>query len=164
MRIAADINSEDEIETWVKAMIADHGYAQISMHGPDPNEPGYAFTVGLTETRGSGEFFCMGVAPDIAAQLFSICIGALDDGRLGPGLSDRDVAGLVEDFTLRFRRLDPALVAQTAHAAIARYGHGVALHQIILPDEAGLFPGDDGCNPAYIAAQDPDRLLRGALN
>jgi hypothetical protein len=164
MHVKSVIENDLDIDAWVDEMIAERGYAQISMHGEDPNEPGYAFTIGNQDTHGAPELFCMGVAPDIAAQLFAICVEALADGRLDAALPDGDVFGLIEGFALRFRRLPRTVTAMTALAANQRYGDALRMVQIVLPDAEGRFPDDPLCNPAYVAAQDPDRLIAGALN
>lgn len=159
MRMKAARTDDRDIDAWIDTMIDDQGYAQVSMHGSNPGEPGYAFTIGLGAAFGAPDLFCMGVAPDIAARIFGISTTALHDGRLQPKLPDADIAGLVAGFRLRFRGLPATQARLLITPAGDRLGPRPRLVHVQLPDAAGLFPDDPACNPAYRTAQDVDRLL-----
>lgn len=164
MQIKAHVEDDLEVEAWVDHMIAENGYAQISMHDPSSGLPGFAFTIGLEQSRQVPELFCMGVAPDIAAQLFAICIEGHENAIFDIAKENQSVTGLVEGYTLRFRRVAPAMVLK-ANAVRPHRREGISkMLQLMLPDNNGFFPGDSGCNLGVATAQDPDRLLASATN
>lgn len=164
MQIKAKVEDSRDIETWVERMIAEHGYAQISMHDPASEVPGFAFTVGLEKSRRTPELICLGVAPDIAGQLFAACVDAHDRAACDLSAGAQTVTGLIEDYTFRFHRVAPALLVRTNAIRPDRAADTTAMLQLLIPDNAGYFPGDAGCDPRVAAAQDPDRLLAQATN
>ena len=153
-----------DVETWVDQMIAENGYAQLSIHDPNSGRPGCAFTLGLEHSRQSPELFCMGVSPEIASTLFSLCIEAHDAARVDLASARGDMSDLIEGFVVRLRRIPPALACQGQAARSDRCFDITALVQILMPDNAGRFPGDPSCDPLVAAAQDADRLITGTAN
>lgn len=159
MQVGVFEDGDVDIETWVAQRIAAEGYAQISIHDPASGLPGYAFTLGLEQSRRTPELFCMGVAPDIASQLFSLCIGAQDAVELDLARGNQDVQSLVEGFTLRFRRVAPAMVQKANLVCPESCAPITDMVQLLMPDNDGHFPGDLACDPQVAAAQDLDWLL-----
>ncbi|MFK7875653.1 MAG: DUF4262 domain-containing protein [Paracoccaceae bacterium] len=164
MNIKSDIEDDLDIETWVATMIAEHGYAQMSVHDPSSALPGFAYTIGLEQSRNVPELMCMGVAPDIAAQLFAICIEAHDAKLCDLGGGEQTVNGLVEGYTVGFRNVVPAMVLKANAVRPNRPKNVLEMMQLLLPDNNGLFPGDVNCDPGIAFEQDPDRLLTSMLN
>lgn len=164
MQIKAHVEDDLEVETWVEQMIAENGYAQISMHNPSFGLPGFAFTIGMEQSRQVPELICMGVAPDIAAQLFAICIEGHDSGVYDLAKGNQSVKGLVQGYVLRFRPVAPAMVLKANTVRPYRREDISKMVQLLLPDNSGFFPGDLECDPGVATAQDPDRLLAPATN
>ncbi len=164
MQITACVDDDLELEVWVEQMIAENGYAQISMHDPASGLPGFAFTIGLEQSRQVPELFCMGLAPDTAAQLFAICIEGHDAAIFDLAEGNQSVSGLVDGYGLRFRSVPPAVVLRTNLARPRRSEEISKLVQLLVPDDNGVFPGDAGCVAGVAAAQDLDRLLAAAMN
>ncbi|MFK7763804.1 MAG: DUF4262 domain-containing protein [Roseobacter sp.] len=164
MQIKAQVEDNLEVETWVEQMISLNGYAQISMHDPSSGLPGFAFTIGLEQSRQIPELFCMGVAPDVAAQLFAICIDAHENSVCDLAKGDQSVKGLVHGYALSFRRVTPAMVLKANTVRPNRRKDILKMIQLLIPDNNGFFPGDVDCNPGIAHAQDPDRLLMPTTN
>lgn len=148
-----------DIETWVKQMKAEYGYAQISIFDPDTKRPGFAFTIGLEASRNVPELLCLGVAPDIASQLFSLCVEAHDSGSVNLAAGSQDLTGLVPDHRIRLQRTTPAMVQRTNAAKPQSHREIGAVVHVLLPDNAGFFPGEAACDAQVAAAQDVDWLL-----
>lgn len=160
----AVLENDHDIEAWVQQMIARNGYAQLSVHTSDDGVPGYAFTIGLEASRKMPELFCMGLAPDNVSRLFVLCIEGQESGTCDLSAGEQDVDSLVQGFVLRFRRVGPAMRAKLNAARPERDADLSDILQLVLPDNDGLFPGDPGCDPNIVAAQDIDRLLATATN
>lgn len=159
MQTKSRVEGEVDVEAWVQKMIAENGYAQISRHDPSSGLPGFAFTIGLERSRNVPELICLGVAPDIAAQLFSICIEGHDDSICDLAAGNQSVSGLIEGYSLRFRRVSPAMVIKANEVRPNRPEDISDMVQLLLPDNDGFFPGDAECNPGVASSQDTDWLL-----
>lgn len=174
MTVETRVGDDLDVEAWVEAMIAEHGYAQISHHaassGPGTGSgtvsgaglPGFAFTIGLEASRGTPELMVMGVAPDVAAQLFGLCIEGHDAEKCDLRQTDVMMRGLIEGYTLQLRPMAAPIVARANALRPARQADITAMAQLMLPDDAGHFPDELLCELQVAAAQDPDRLLAPA--
>jgi hypothetical protein len=162
MKHDAEIEDALDIDSWVDEMIAENGYAQLSLHDPSSGQPGLAFTLGLERSRAVPELLCLGVAPDVAAQLFGLCISGHDNDDCDLGAGAQTVEALLPGHALRMRPVGAPLVAKANGQRPARQPEIRAMVQVLLPDDAGLFPGEPGCDPRIVAAQDVDRLLAPA--
>lgn len=164
MQITAQVENDLDVEAWVEQMIAQNGYAQISLHDPASGLPGFAFTIGLEQSRHVPELMCMGVAPDIAAQLFAICIEGHDNALCDLSQESQSVTGLIEGYALGFRRLAPQIVLRSNALRPNRREDISGMMQLVLPDNNGVFPSDAACDAEVAAAQDPDRLMSPTVN
>lgn len=164
MQVIAGVEDELDVEVWVDQMIAENGYAQISVHDPASGLPGFAYTVGLEQSRQVPELLCLGVAPDIAAQLFAICIEGHDASACDLAAGSQTVTGLVEGYRLGFQKVPPAMVSKANATRPHRRVDVEAMVQLVLPDNSGFFPHEDDCDPAIAAAQDIDWLVTSAKN
>lgn len=164
MQVDGQIGDGLDTEEWIARQIAEQGYAQISLHDPAPELPGFAFTIGLQEAFGAPELMVMGVAPDVAGQLFGLVIQAHSEGQCDLSAGAQEVTGLVPGFTLRMRPAPVGLVAKANAARPDRPADTEALLHLLIPDDNGHFPGDPACNPQVSAAQDPNRLLAPVTN
>lgn len=159
MQTKSRVEGNVDVEAWVQKMIAENGYAQISRHDPSSGLPGFAFTIGLEHSRNVPELICLGVAPDIAAQLFSICIEGHDVGLYDLAAGNQSVSGLVNGYRLGFRRVGPGIVLKANEVRPNRPADISDMVQLLLPDNDGFFPGDAECDPGIAASQDTDWLL-----
>ena len=140
-------------------MIAENGYAQVSRHDPSSGRPGFAFTIGLEQSREVPELICLGIAPDVAAQLFAICIEGHDASLCDLAAGTQTVSGLVDGYSLRFRRVSPAMVQTANEVRPDRPSDISEMVQLVIPDNDGFFPGDAECDPGIAASQDIGWLL-----
>lgn len=153
-----------DVDTWIEQSIAENGFAQISLHDPSSGRPGFAFTVGLLAFRKVPELFCMGVAPDIAGRLFSLCVEGHDAARVDLAAGNQDIAELVPGYVLRARRTSPELALLANQIRPDSAPEITTMVQILLPDNHGKFPGDPDCDPDIAASQDPDWLMSQTTN
>ena len=164
MKLDAFVGDDLDVEAWIDQMIAENGYAQIAVHDRFSDLPGYAFTIGLEQSRQVPELLCMGFAPDVTAQLFALCIDGHDAGIHDLSRGNQDVTGLVDDHTLRFRRVAPAMVRRANAMRPQRFTDIAAMLQVLVPDNDGFFPGDAECDSTVAAYQDPEWLLADGRN
>ncbi|WP_299919456.1 DUF4262 domain-containing protein [uncultured Roseobacter sp.] len=132
------VEDDLDVEAWVQQMIAENGYAQISKHDPSLGLPGFAFTIGLEHSRQVPELMCLGVAPDIAAQLFAMCIEGHDASLCDLAIGNQSVLWLVEGYTLRFRCVSPAMVLKANEVRPHRREDISDMVQLLLPDNNGF--------------------------
>ena len=164
MQTTALLGDTVDMETWVEKMIAENGYAQLSLYEPGHAIPGFAFTIGLEQSRGMPELLCLGADPEVVSRLFGICIDAHETGLCDLTRGNQDVADLIEGHVLRFHHVRPDMRLR-ANEIQPRQGFEIAaMMQVILPDDHGFFPGEPGCDPDIAAAQDVDWLLSEAKN
>jgi Domain of unknown function (DUF4262) len=102
--------------------------------------PSFAYTDGLA-AREHPELVMVGMPFEFAAALLDDLARAVLDGRrLGVG---EDLDGhLSGGYKLRLRQCSPGLVAQLPAA-------GAGALQVLVPDNAGRFPGEPGVAPDY---------------
>lgn len=140
-------NLHDDVTPRIEAAIAEFGWSVVATQDKD----GFAYTVGLTETRQQAELCLHGVTDRALAV------------RLLDQLAERITAGAVLKLSTRIggmlKGLDLVLLAADARAreraqyAEARYGAAVSLVQCVLPDASNRFPWQVGVDPLQIFGQ-----------
>lgn len=141
----------DEIRRRMDAVISETGWwVQAVLPGPD--NPFFAYSIGMTESFGHPEFLMLGFSPELMHTLIN-GIGELV--RQGARFGDRDTSDkVIRGFPVVFREPEDSAAAEFALAAVSRYGQGrFRLLQCFLPDASGLFPWDEGCDPSYARHQ-----------
>ena len=164
MQISKVEQYDFDVERRVKEMIAEYGYAQLCIDAPNSARPGFAFTVGLEHAHQTPELLAVGIAPQITAQLFAVCIAGHGNGTLDLASGNQCVSGLVQGCALGFRTAPPALVLKANAARPHRNQDIRALVQVLIPDDAGNFPGDPACDPSVAIAQDADWIVAETAN
>jgi hypothetical protein len=139
---------EDEIQGvqgQIDRIVAECGWG-VNVGLTEPAHVPYAVTAGLTESFDHPEILIVGFDPgamidivNAAAKLLRSGIRFSDSARM-----DR----VVRDGVVAFRSVEPD--DSLPHSALLdhRYGkNGYEILQMFLPDDAGLFPWESGCNP-----------------
>ena len=118
---------------------------------PDDQQPSYSYSVGLSKTYGHPEVFMVGFDPELARSLINVAGNHIKGGMRfdQPCLSDR----IIEGFPAAFRPLDFGSAYDHSNAGRAILGRSFDGVQLFLPDAAGRFPWEDGCDPRYATIQ-----------
>lgn len=142
----------DEYLQGVAALVEQHGWAVQAVFGDQPGEA-FSYTVGLTD-KGLPELWLGSIGPDAATEILNACarwlLAAGADGLVNGAEFDAE-------FSVPFRLRGPCSL-QAAEVKVAQALHPlseVAVWQVLWPDEAGLFPADEG----YDTVKYPQRLL-----
>lgn len=130
---------------------------------PDLSMPSFTYTIGLS-AKGLPDLLVFGLpqeASGIVADIAQMMVESKT--RLADGLVIRDVASV--PLKLRSLGLSDGFKFATGAKRFAREQHYTAsLMQIVLPDQAGRFPGEDGCDQRIELMQNIDLLvLKGQL-
>jgi hypothetical protein len=127
-----------DIRAQIESAIAEFGWVVVV--GPD--EDGFAYTVGLTETRLQAELCLHGVTDaTLAVRLLDQLASQVVEGDLPP-LATR-IAGVLRELDLMLLPADARARERASHAE-ARYGAAVSLIQCVLPDGGNRFPWQYG--------------------
>jgi hypothetical protein len=125
---------EDELERTLLRSIARVGYAICN----EPEEPPYAYTVGLQHRFGHPELVVVGLAREQAQALLKLASEAV---AAGGSWTDTVAAGtLLEGYPCRFGPVSP--VNHKSYLGYTRWfyrGDGFAARQLIWPDRDGNF-------------------------
>jgi len=127
----------------IDSLIRSAGFAFICV-GPEEGSPGFAYTIGLTETYGCSELLIFGVGQQIADVVFHAVANRIKEGAR---FKDGDV--LVEALNL------PCTVKAVSREAVHLYALNVwsryegapqmpTFQQIVYPDRNGVFPWEAG--------------------
>ena len=126
---------------------------QMVLPGADTSvDPSFAYTIGMTETYAHPEFLLIGFEPSMMQSLLNAVGKAVKGGQRFEdwGLSEQVLVG----FPVYFREVGQDQAGRWARASQARYEKtGFRLLQMFLPDAAGQFPWDAGCDPSYVKGQ-----------
>ncbi|MDB5366579.1 MAG: hypothetical protein JWM77_2506 [Rhodospirillales bacterium] len=118
----------------IEAAIAEFGWSVVMTRDRD----GFAYTVGLTETRLQAELCLHGVTDNtLAIPLLDQLAARIMAGALPP-LSTR-IGGMLKGFDLVLLAAD-ARACERAYYARVRYGLAISLVQCVLPDASNRFP------------------------
>jgi uncharacterized protein DUF4262 len=117
----------------------------------DPLHTPFTYSIGCYGHDGHPEFIVLGLNPSLAHVLLDgLCRRVAAGERFADGEADDKV---LEGYPVRFKALPP----DGTPLNWARNYYGVeelpAL-QIVWPDKEGRFPGEEGCEPQYVTAQE----------
>lgn len=136
----------EEILARLDAAIREHGWAVQSVL-PGPDNPSFSYTLGLTESFGHAELIMVGFRPELMHRLLND-VGELV--RAGERFGDWDKSDkVISGYPVVFRELAPEAAREWAKAARNRNGDRLTVLQVFLPDAAGRFPWDDGCDAGF---------------
>lgn len=143
--------SPEEIVAAIKASI-DQGIAKHGVHimyvYPSETTPAFAYTIGLT-TYGLPELIVFALRVEQAHPILQVLaeMGRLDPENLNPGVLKAGIMNI--DTLLIDTDYDKASewAIQAFHYFEPEYS--VSVRQIVLPDEAGLYPWHEGYNANF---------------
>ena len=143
----------DDVEARVIADVGKYGW-QVEMIPEDDEGPGFAYSVGIFHTFGHPEFIVFGLVPDEHHNIINLA-GELV--RNGMRFIDGDTSsGILQGLDVRFRT-----VAKNHYREYLGFGgwfykgDDFPTLQIVWPDSAGCFPGDEGFPEPFLRLQ-PD--------
>jgi hypothetical protein len=111
--------------------------------------PDFTYTVGLGARASHPELVIVGFSAEVASALLADLSTQILAGERSLRAGE-DLDGLLTGgYTLRVSECPPQLVARTRQDPVNPAG---AL-QLLLPDQAGLFPGDPGVDPKFVQGQ-----------
>lgn len=132
--------------------VAKYGWhvVMVSSRVDEPEEPPFAYTVGLQATFGWPELLCYGLELNVLATLLNNAVAELRDGAMTPmpGTVLHEVA---EGFDCRLSPVEKHHHHEHLGYAIwhARYRCAdpadIQCLQLLWPDRAGNFPDEAGC-------------------
>ncbi|ODP36532.1 hypothetical protein BFL28_05360 [Sphingomonas turrisvirgatae] len=150
-RLDTPLGDLDEAERNFVDGIRQHGWMQT--HALDEDEkPGFCFTTGCVATIGHPEMLVFKVDERVANQIFWVLYRWARNGKRVPRAVR--IGGILPE--------DDAYVFTVATRHYAKYlgwsrwfyrGDDFVCLQIVWPDEAGVFPWEDGFDRNYINAQ-----------
>mgnify|MGYP001228282689 CR=1 FL=1 len=135
---------EDYLEK-VRQLIAGYGH-YVQYVGPDEEgHVGYCYTKGLSFARAEKfpELVMAGFDPRLMQQLLNDAAERMKEGDLrlrGPCFYGK----LIQDMDAAF-----APVNISTSSSLISLDEDTEVYFVFLPDANGLFPWDDGCDPAY---------------
>ena len=150
-RLDAPGDALDEGERNFVEGIRNHGWMQTQALDED-NAPGFCFTTGFQASIGHPELICFKIDREVANEIFWLLYRCARNGKPVP----RSVR------TAGVLRHDEAYVFPVAKRHYAAYlgwsrwfyrGDDFDCLQIVWPDEAGVFPWEDGFDARYADAQ-----------
>lgn len=141
-------------------IISKHGWAVQGVLGSHRDGGGFSYTIGLTQTLKHPEIFMAGFDPDLSKGLLNDVGNLVKNGYdfANPCLCDR----VIREFNVAFRPLEPASVKERGGVGTDVLGPFEAV-QMFLPDPAGRFPWDEGCDPKYVEMQTSLFKTKGPL-
>ncbi|MXQ10445.1 DUF4262 domain-containing protein [Microvirga makkahensis] len=152
----------DRIDDYVRkarAIVRQYGWM---VQGVLPNEgqPSYSYSVGLSKHSRHPEIFLVGFHPDVARSLINVTGGHVKAGLRfdHPMLSDQ----IIEGCPAAFRPVTRKSCVRHSSAGRAILGRAFDGVQLFLPDAAGVFPWEEGCDSAYATGQTSLLALEGA--
>lgn len=126
----------------------------------DDGSVSFAYTTGFQKTLAQPDVVMVGFDPQLAHQI----LASLYDGLKERGLTISPEGGLLDQVVQRFPvKLVPVpaeMIPRFAYATVQFNGdEPTVMHQLLLPDTNGKFPGDLGVHPDYEHFQDIRRIL-----
>lgn len=114
--------------------------------------PGYSYTIGLMDQGLNHELLIVGLHPDVAHTLLNDVASQMKAGTdcRGPVRMSQ----IIENFDVALMPVDLSQTDDGLNVANAlQPGRKIELTQVVLPDAQGLFPWENGCDPAFARSQ-----------
>ena len=144
----------DEGEEFIHEAIAEHGWAvEMIPAGDSPEEPEFAYTIGLHRSFGHPELLLVGLPPEVSHEILNLC-----GDRVSAGESFVDgarVGEVLEGMDVQFREVCArASFEEYVGYALWYYGdESFRLMQLMWPDAEGRFPGEPGAEGDFARRQ-----------
>ena len=141
----------DEAERDFVDCIREHGWMQT--HALDEDDaPGFCFTTGFQASIGHPELICFKIDTKVANGMFWLLYRCARNGKPAPrGVRTSGV--LAHDDAYLFPVAKRHYAAYLGWSRWFYRGDDFDCLQIVWPDEAGVFPWEDGFDPRYAGAQ-----------
>lgn len=125
------------------------GWSAMGVFGTE-GQPPFTYTIGLARNFDHPDLIIYGLPAEVAHHLFRTAIEMIKDGtRFIPGELYADIA----DKGFKLKAVEhPA--GNPLNWASWYYGHEAEAVQLVWPDKAGLYPGEDGFEEDYEGQQD----------
>lgn len=138
----------------IQKNIKTHGLSIMGVSGDGDNPP-FAYTVGLTETKNHPEIIVFGLRAEVAATLFNSLVELIPEGG---ALKDGDVVHEIANFPVALKQVPDKHAAEYCFQAIYRYEdmggeYTPTFLQMVITDSKGLFPWDEGYDKAQMCVQ-----------
>lgn len=134
----------DALRRFAETQIAAFGHAVVS----EPSIPAITHTIGLYERHGY-ELVCSGLHGSEAGALLNAVV--CDILALGRPLPFGEKIYRIGSMPVRFHHANAARASEVAPGAFDYYGAEVPLAQMVWPDAAGRFPGEQMYDKAGMA-------------
>ena len=150
----------DAILSKITNIIESKGHAIIGTVSENENSPStLSYTVGLTH-KGLPDLMMMGFEHGLMQQLLNDAVLKMKD--MGKITDPTRLSEVVRNYDVLLVPVPSHEAEKFAHVlkaySAAEGKEEIELVQIILPDENGLFPNDDGCEQSIALVQDRMRL------
>lgn len=150
-RLDSPPDAFDEAERNFVAGIGTHGWMQTQALDED-DAPGFCFTTGFQASIGHPELICFKIDRQVANEMFWLLYRCAQNGKPVPrGVRTAGVLPGDEAYLFPVARRHYA-----AYLGWSRWfyrGDHFGCLQIVWPDEAGVFPWEDGFDPQFANAQ-----------
>ncbi|MCR6486303.1 DUF4262 domain-containing protein [Amycolatopsis sp. OK19-0408] len=147
-----DQDQLDDVDTSLARAVADPGWAVLKV----PEDPSWAFTIGLWHSYRAPELAMFGLDADVMHELLNQLAERVKAGH--PPAADTEIDDLLEGRTrLAVRETDDSWRAPLFGTSIGFYRatRGVPTHQVVWSDADGRFPWQDGY-PGRLADAQPN--------
>lgn len=129
--------------------IVEYGFVPQPVGGSE-DQPSFLYTIGLTETWNHPELFVVALSPEQAYQMVESLVERIDAGERF------DTPAFVSEILtvpVAVRPLEQEAVDNNSGLAQDMLGRSITGVQVYWPDEAGLMPWEEGCDPELAAIQ-----------
>jgi hypothetical protein len=144
----------DRAEDFIVAAVERFGWAvQLVEEGESEAEPAFAYTVGLHKSFGAAELIVFGLGREVMHAMLNVCGERIKAGETLP--VGTPFEGVLDDFPVMLRHVRAAesFRDHVGYALWFNKGHIFPLLQLVWPDKAGRFPGEEGANPRMSVQQ-----------
>jgi len=140
-----------------RGLIAEHGWVVqyigpgIPGSGARQDDPPYAYSVGFSRAFNHPEIYLVGLPYETSVSVINAAGNRIKEGMRFDGACYSDV--IVEHFPVAFMPIEKRSVI--SHSAAGRNILGSVFQgvQMVVPDAAGRFPWDEGCDPDMATIQ-----------
>lgn len=129
--------------------IIEYGFVPQAVGGSD-DQPSFLYTIGLTETWNHPELFVVALNPQQAYEIVTDFVERIDEGERF------DTPAFVSDILtvpVAVRPLEQDAVDDNSGLAQDMLGRPISGVQVYWPDNAGLMPWEEGCDPGASSVQ-----------
>lgn len=137
------------ITTEMRRNVAENGFVP-QVVAPSETQPGFLYTIGLTETWSHPEIYVVGLSPN---QAFDIVLDLIDRITEGERFDTPTFVDEILDVPIAVRPLEQASVDENSGIAQDVLGRTITAVQVYWPDASGLLPWEAGCDEEIVRCQ-----------